>query len=127
MKQFLASVLVSTLIAFGAISAAVAQEVRLVMAEEQGCIWCERWNTEIAAKYPKTPEGKAAPLLRMDINRARPKGYEFSRRVSYTPTFLLMVDGVEMSRIEGYPGEDFFWPLLADMLTKAGIDWKTTG
>ncbi|NNK78132.1 MAG: hypothetical protein HKP40_05405 [Litoreibacter sp.] len=127
MKQFIASVFLTALITVGAAGPVSAGDIRLVMAEEQGCVWCERWNTEIAAKYPKTPEGKAAPLVRMDIHGTRPAGYEFARRISYTPTFLLMVNGIEVSRIEGYPGEDFFWPLLADMLTRAGIDWKTTG
>ena len=27
----------------------------LLMAEEDGCYWCERWHSEIAAIYPKTP------------------------------------------------------------------------
>jgi hypothetical protein len=31
------------------------------------------------------------------------------------------LDGVEAGRIEGYPGEDFFWPLLADMIAKSGF------
>jgi hypothetical protein len=31
----------------------------------------------------------------------------------------LLQNGVETGRIEGYPGEDFFWPLLGDMLKTA--------
>jgi hypothetical protein len=30
-------------------------ETRLIMAEEEGCVWCARWNEEIAPIYPKTP------------------------------------------------------------------------
>lgn len=87
----------------------------LVMVEEPGCVWCARWNDEIAPAYPKTDEGRFAPLRRVDI-RAIPRDIETLRRVGFTPTFLLVQDGRELARIEGYPGEDFFWPLLTRML-----------
>ncbi|SMP35429.1 hypothetical protein [Shimia sagamensis] len=94
----------------------------LVMVEEQGCVWCAQWNDEIAHIYPKTTEGKAAPLRRLDIHAARPDDLTFSQSLNFTPTFVLMVDGQEVSRIEGYPGEDFFWGLLGQMLSDASID-----
>nr|WP_238369399.1 hypothetical protein [Heliomarina baculiformis] len=95
--------------------AAVAAE--LVMVEEKGCIWCARWNTEIAPAYSKTDEGRFAPLRRVDINDM-PEDLEIDRRVAFTPTFLLVEDGEELARIEGYPGADFFWPMLTKILTQ---------
>lgn len=97
------------------------------MAEEHGCYWCARWDEEIAAIYPKTPEGKAAPLKRFDIHSAYPADIEFASRVTFTPTFILVDDGVELGRIEGYPGEDFFWGLLTMMLDRAGVAVEETG
>lgn len=94
----------------------------LVMVEEAGCIWCARWNEEISGIYPKTEEGAAAPLKRMDIHDTRPDGIVFARSLTFTPTFVLVVDGHEVSRIEGYPGEDFFWGLLGKMLSQANVD-----
>lgn len=99
-----------------------AADTELVMVEEHGCVWCERWNSELSEIYPKTVEGKAAPLRRIDIHATRPTDIEFARSLHFTPTFVLVVDGVEQSRIEGYPGEDFFWGLLGRMLTDAGIN-----
>ncbi len=84
----------------------------LVMVEEHGCMWCARWDAEISAVYPKTEAGRAAPLRRIDIRERRPDDIAFARPVTFTPTFVLVRDGVEVSRIEGYPGEDFFWGLL---------------
>lgn len=101
-------------------------ETYLLMAEEAGCYWCGRWNAEIAPIYPKTPEGKAAPLRRFDLHGDKPD-VRFSRRISFTPTFILVRDGVEIDRIEGYPGEDFFWGLLAMMLEKAKTAVEQTG
>lgn len=95
-------------------------EARLAMAEEVGCIWCARWNEELAPIYPLTPEGEAAPLLRFDKNAPLPDGITLARPVLFTPTFILLVDGIEYDRIEGYPGEDFFWGLLNRMMLEAG-------
>mgnify|MGYP003671472719 FL=1 len=104
-------------------SAVVAMaETKLVMVEEDGCMWCARWNEEISATYPKTPEGRAAPLERIDMRGPRPEDVTLARPLFFTPTFLLVVDGAEVSRIEGYPGEDFFWGLLNQMLNRAEIE-----
>ena len=95
-------------------------DVRLLMAEEQGCIYCARWNAEIADIYPKTPEGQAAPLVRYDLH-AEEAPADLAVKVRFTPTFILVKDGVETGRIEGYPGEDFFWGLLGMLLEQAEV------
>ncbi|MDP5085621.1 MAG: hypothetical protein NWQ23_09390 [Yoonia sp.] len=100
-------------------------ETTLLMAEEPGCMWCARWNTEISAIYPKTDEGAAAPLRRMNIQDPVPEDIALARRINFTPTFVLLVDGVERNRMEGYPGEDFFWGLLARMLDQEGITYAS--
>ena len=85
-----------------------ARAAELVMVERAGCHWCERWNAEIAHIYPKTREGKLAPLRRADINDL-PEDIAFKSPPVFTPTFVLVRDGVELGRIEGYASEDFFW------------------
>lgn len=106
------------------LSPPVSAETRLVMAEEPGCIWCARWNAEIGPIYEKTGEGQAAPLLRIDISDPPPDGIALLRPVNFTPTFILLIDGEERQRLEGYPGEDFFWGLLGEMLTNHGISFE---
>lgn len=90
----------------------------LLMAEEKGCPYCARWHAEIGPIYSKTAEGAAAPLRRYDLHADTPEA-ALKRRVLFTPTFVLVVEGKEVARIEGYPGEDFFWGLLAKMLKDA--------
>lgn len=102
-------------------------ETILVMAEEAGCIWCARWNRDIAPIYPKTSEGRAAPLRRIDARGPIPVDITLKGRITYTPTFVLVRDGREVARLEGYPGEDFFWGLLGQMLEEAGIDHDRAG
>ncbi len=98
----------------------------LLMAEEDGCYWCGRWNEEIAHIYPKTAEGQTAPLQRYDLHSEAPD-VAFERRVHFTPTFILVENGREVGRIEGYPGEDFFWGLLTMMFERANIPLEKTG
>lgn len=111
---------------WGAFASAAHAETFLGMAEEVGCMWCAQWNAEVAPEYPKTSEGRAAPLRRFD-KKATPADIALARPVRFTPTFVLVRDGREVARIEGYPGEDFFWGLLQRMLTEAGIDYDATG
>ncbi|MQQ10697.1 hypothetical protein GFB49_19775 [Epibacterium sp. SM1979] len=109
-----------------ALPISAAAETVLLMAEEDGCVWCAKWDSEISHIYPKTAEGRTAPLERYDLRGETP-AYEFTRRVTFTPTFLLIDDGQEVGRIEGYPGEDFFWPLLNDLFARAGISLDQRG
>ncbi len=94
----------------------------LLMIEEDGCYWCEAWNDDIAHIYPKTSEGEAAPLRRINIDAEIGNRIELQRSVHFTPTFVLVDDGKEVGRIEGYPGEDFFWGLLGQMIERLPQD-----
>lgn len=96
----------------------VARSAELIMVEQAGCEWCEAWDKEIGGIYHKTPEGKIAPLRRVNIHRRLPEHLAFIDRLVYTPTFVLVHHGREVGRILGYPGEDFFWGLLRDLLEK---------
>ncbi|MEM9630416.1 MAG: transcriptional regulator [Pseudomonadota bacterium] len=90
----------------------------LIMLEQPGCVWCQRWNEEIGVAYPKTEEGQRAPLRRIDITDPWPKDLSGVLKERLTPTFILVEGGVEIDRLRGYPGEHFFWPLLSGMLEK---------
>lgn len=93
-----------------------AAELRLHMFEQPGCLWCEAWDREVAPVYDRTDEGRAAPLVRHQLHGPRPAGLTLDRPAGFTPTFVLARDGAEVGRIEGYPGESFFWALLGQML-----------
>ena len=104
------------LIAFLLAMAAPASAAELVMVEERGCIYCARWNAEIAPAYPNTPEGQQAPLRRIDLNAPVPEDLDLDAPLRITPTFVLVDEGEEVARLEGYPGDEFFWHLLSVML-----------
>lgn len=97
---------------------APAGATELVMFESEGCTWCEAWDEEIASVYPKTAEGKLAPLRRVDIDDEPPADLRGLKAVIYTPTFVLMDKGQEIGRVLGYPGEEAFWALLDELMVK---------
>ncbi|SDW87045.1 hypothetical protein [Paracoccus sanguinis] len=105
---------------------AAAAERSLLMFQRDGCSYCKRWDAEIAPAYPRTAEGQAAPLVRLDIHDPLPEGVTLTGRAPvFTPTFVLTDAGTEVGRIEGYAGDEFFWVMLAQMLTRTGWDPAT--
>lgn len=92
-----------------------AAALELLMIEKAGCSWCQRWNDEIAPIYPRTDEGRVAPLYRADFYRL-PPGVSFRAPVVFTPTFVVVDNGREVGRITGYASEETFWGLLGEIL-----------
>ena len=114
----IARIALTSLVTLLGMAFAAHAETRLIMFDSPGCFYCAKWRAEIGPIYPKTAEGKAAPITEIHIGTALPEDIHLARRPVYTPTFVLLRDGIEVTRIEGYPGEDFFWGLLEKMLSE---------
>jgi len=97
----------------------------LIMFEQAGCAWCETFDREIAPIYPKTEEGRRAPLRRVSIDNPVPPDLAFIEVERIAPVFVLIHNGQEIGRIRGYPGEDHFWGLLGELMKK--LDAVRTG
>jgi len=95
-----------------------ARGAELVMFVEAGCPWCARWDREVGEAYPRSEEGRIAPLRRVDIAAARWSGVRLAQPVTVTPTFVLVEDGAEVGRITGHPGADFFWGMLEQLFAR---------
>lgn len=90
----------------------------LLVVDQPFCPYCERFNAEIAPAYPNTEEGSKAPIVRVQLNKPWPETYAFVEPATMTPSFILIDNGEEVDRIEGYPGDEHFWFLLNLMLDK---------
>ena len=93
-----------------------AQSAELYLFEDEHCPWCEKWDEEIGVIYDMTEESCQASLRRFGLRDDIPEDVQLNNPVSITPTFVLIHKSRETGRIEGYPGEDFFWLHLNDML-----------
>lgn len=116
--------LLMSFLALLVVAQARAAAAELVMFEEHGCAWCRRWHEEIGPVYPKTDEARIAPLRRVYLSN-RPRELDFITGIYATPTFVLIDDGREVGRIVGYPGADFFWPMLDQIIDKIDRDRQT--
>lgn len=88
----------------------------LVMFEHVGCPWCQMWHREIGPIYPKTDEGKQAPLRRITLAPAMKLDFVLREPVVATPTFVLVENGKEVGRLTGYRDDESFWGLLGVLL-----------
>jgi hypothetical protein len=98
--------------------ASVADAAELVMYRRAGCSWCATWDREIGPIYPKTELGRRAPMRMVDLDRGDRPAINTRAPIRYSPTFVLVENGQELGRIEGYPGDAFFWGLLEAMLER---------
>ena len=110
-------------LAFIAQTSAVSA-AELLMIREKGCFWCEAWDKDVSAHYGDTLEGQSAPLREAELGASLDEALALKGAVLFTPTFLLIEDGKEVGRIEGYPGADFFWGQLGEMLNSIRADVK---
>lgn len=112
--QFLC-VLGLTLFTLPALAQTKPAALQLVMFERDDCPWCRTWHREIGAGYPHSDEGLQAPLRRIDLEKPWPADLP-KLTILYTPTFVLMACKHELGRIVGYPGADFFYPKVAQLI-----------
>lgn len=110
------SVLLAISFVLGVIAPAAAAE--MLVLEQPGCPWCARFEAEIAPAWPYTDEGKRAPLRRVDITEKWPEDLDYVGKERITPTFVLVDNGAEIGRMRGYPGDQFFWYQIDDLLAK---------
>ncbi|PZO67175.1 MAG: SoxS protein [Paracoccus denitrificans] len=87
-----------------------------MMITKPGCVYCRQWRRDIGQGYSANPLGRQLALFETDIDGPYPDGLALARRPYVTPTFILLRDGAEMGRMEGYVGRDEFWPMLGQMV-----------
>lgn len=85
------------------------------MYRRDGCPYCARWDREIGPIYPRTEISRRAPIRMINLDRDRDLPIKHGP-IIFTPTFVLVENGQEVGRMEGYTGDEFFWVRLANLL-----------
>lgn len=106
------------LLLLAVLAPAAAGAADLVYVWEPGCPYCRAFDRRIAPVYGRTEEGRRLPLLRVEKAELDRSALKLDRPVRYTPTFILVDDAREIGRIEGYPGEEFFFPMLSRLIER---------
>ncbi len=98
--------------------ASAQPDLRLIMVDEPGCRYCRLFDAEVGGGYSRTAQGRFAPLVRVRRKSPDLKAYN---PVIYTPTFLLVRRAEELGRLTGYPGAEYFYSELDELLAKVGF------
>lgn len=114
MRHFFKPALVA---AFMTISFVSAQAAELLMFEHVGCVVCKKFKKEMLPKYLKSKFAKPMPIRSIVGDDPDPyKGLELkSFPFIYSPTFVLVENGKELVRIQGFTGEKLFWQQMENI------------
>ncbi len=88
----------------------------LIAFEAPGCRYCPIFRRDVAPGYPTTRAGRVAPLRFVDINETAASALKLARPITMVPTVVLVRDGVEIGRIDGYVGRDNMLHILNTLL-----------
>lgn len=88
----------------------------LIAFEAPGCNYCPVFRRDVAPTYAATRAGKVAPLRFLDINDREADTLGLTRPITTVPTLVLMQDGVEIGRIDGYVGRENMHRILNTLL-----------
>lgn len=100
-----------TLIAPNKIAAA---DSRLIMVTSDHCSYCQAWELDVGSVYDKSSYATTLPLTRVEIGSKMPRGVALQKPVVGTPTFLIIHNGQEINRQNGYSGGEMFWWWLSE-------------
>lgn len=105
-------------IALIALYVPVASAAQLVYVEWKDCGYCKSFNRQMAWAYASSAIGKKVPLRRVDILRRWPADLKQVKPPSYTPVFILVENGREVGRFDGYTSPQVFTRKLKELLQR---------
>jgi thioredoxin-related protein len=98
-------------------SAASSQAAELVMVELKSCVYCAKFDREMASAYENSETGRSVPLRRINP-RKWPSDLAAVKKTPYTPVFILVDEGREIGRFAGYSGSAQFQSKLGQLLAR---------
>lgn len=80
-----------------------APRTEVIVFEIGGCKYCSAFRDNLAARYLASTTNQAAPMRFVDVGRLDPQSFHLRSDINTVPTIVLMQDGREIDRVEGYP------------------------
>ena len=97
-----------------------APATELLVFEHPQCSYCQVFREHVLPKYHIAARISAPPLRFVDVAQDDTGSLGLSARIGMVPTAVVMRDGREVGRIEGYWGSANFFRMLAHILDGAG-------
>ena len=109
---------VALALTLSASSQSAAANSRLIMVTSDHCPYCQAWELDVGKVYDKSPYAITLPLTRVELGSKMPGGVTFQKPVVGTPTFLVIHNGQEIGRQNGYIDAEMFWWWLSEYTAK---------
>jgi thioredoxin-related protein len=90
------------LVALAMMPTAPAAAAELLFVEVKSCVYCIRFNKQMAGPYQASELGQKVPLRRVNLMERWPADLKAVDRPPYTPVFILVENGKEVGRFNGY-------------------------
>jgi hypothetical protein len=84
----------------------------VIVFEIGGCKYCVAFRDNLGARYLSSTTNKAAPLRYVDIGQLDPTNFQLRADITTVPTIVVLQDGREVDRVEGYPLRDVLFEMV---------------
>lgn len=92
------------------------QAAELLYVADPACPPCALFERQVGAVYARTDEARRAPLRALAFGKPFPADYADIAAPRVAPTFVLVDEGRELGRFEGYSAEELFWMNLSVLM-----------
>ena len=96
-----------------------AVRLEVLVFESESCIYCRIFRRDVLPQYLQSKRAKMAPIKFIDVKRVDPKKLGIVAPLTMLPTFVIMREGRERGRINGYLGPEPFFHMVSQILRTA--------
>lgn len=96
----------------GAVTALAGARYEIIAFEAQGCTYCAHFRKDIARSYERSERSKRAPVRYLDVKAGEVANLKLAGAITLLPTAVILRDGIEIGRIDGYTGRENFYRVL---------------
>ncbi len=75
----------------------------VIVFEIGGCKYCTAFRDNLGARYLASTTNRAAPMRFVDVGKLDPQSFQLRADINTVPTIVVLQDGREVDRVEGYP------------------------
>lgn len=93
--------------------------MELVVFEHPDCTYCPIFRSRVVPRYQQSAHAAEVPLRFVDVTGAEADRLALNAPIRMVPTTVVMKDGREVDRIDGYWGTDNFLKMVAYIIDKA--------
>jgi thioredoxin-related protein len=88
----------------------------LLVFETNKCVYCFIFRRDVVPGYQQSPRARDVPMRFIDIDQVDVTQLKLKSPLTMLPTVILMKNGHEVDRIDGYMGPEPFFYMVSRLL-----------